>query len=173
MPPYPTQLLKSAKGISFISVIIIFAVIFAGLNAYAYFNPEFQLNKLSFVYYLREFNDNQRKDDLNKIAAAVEKYYDENGEYPAKDGWCGRVLSVLHPEVKDAISGYFSGEGIPQDPSFRGTGEDYFYRRQDRKTFILLAKLENPPFGSPTYNYSGCYDWPGNDLFNYRVVGSH
>lgn len=169
---YPSKLLKSTKGISIISIIILTAVVVAALNAYAYFNPDFQLSKYSVVHLFRSYTDNDRKEDLTKIQTAIERYYDEHGEYPAYDGWCGRIISVLHPEAKDAITDYFGNDGIPQDPSVRGTGRDYFYRRGDRNNYVLMAVLEAAPVDAPTYNYSGCFDWPGNDVFNYRVEGS-
>lgn len=170
MSPY-FKVLKSAKGLSLISIIIFAALVFAGLNAYSYFDPDFTLNKVSVVYWLREFNDRQRKADLEKIQAAVDRYYDENGEYPAFDGWCGRIVTVLHPDAKNAINPYFE-QGIPQDPSFRGTHKDYFYAREDRRTYVLMAVLENVPADTPTYNYTGCFDWPGNGVYNYQITSS-
>lgn len=164
--------IKSSKGISVISVIILAAMVFAALNVYAYFNPDFSLRKYSLVRYLTSINDNQRKADLRKLQAAIEDYYEREGEYPAYDGWCGRIFTFMHPEVKEAISDYFSGEGIPQDPSFAGTKKDYFYWREDKNKYILMAVLERPPAGSPTYNYEGCHDWPGDDVYNYQIVVS-
>ena len=161
--------LKSSKGISLISILILAAVVYAGLNAYAYFNPDFQLNKITPIFFLREARDNQRKDHLLQISNAVEQYKGENGQYPTTDEWCGRVISITHPDVKIAIVSYFKDEGIPQDPSWRGTGQDYFYRREDRNNYVLLASLENLPANSPTFNYEGCHDWPGDDIFNYQV----
>jgi len=165
-------LIKSSKGISIITIIIIAAIVVAALNAYAYFNPDFQLSRFSIVYLIRAHDDNQRKADLARIQKAIENYYDDNGQYPAADGWCGRIVTVMYPDVKDALSDYFKETGIPQDPSFRGTGKDYFYRREDRNSYVLLAVLENPPAGSPTYNYEGCHDWPGAGVYNYRLTGS-
>lgn len=171
LPPL-NPLIKSSKGISIITIIIIAAIVVAALNAYAYFNPDFQLSRYSIVYLIRVYNDNQRKADLNKIQEAVERYYNENGSYPASDSWCGRIFSIMHPEVKDAISDYFKEAGVPQDPSFRGSNKDYFYRREDRDTYILMAVLENLPANSPTYSYGGCFDWPGGGVYNYRIIGS-
>lgn len=161
--------LQSAKGVSLISIIIITAIIYAGLSAYAYFNPDFQLSKITPIYFLREYRDNQRKDHLEQISQAVEQYKQENGEYPTTNEWCGRIISLTYPDVKTAITEYFKNEAIPQDPSFRGTGQDYFYRREDRNNYVLLARLENLPTDSPTFNYKGCFDWPGDDIFNYQV----
>ena len=161
--------LKSQKGISIITIIILAAVVFAGMNAYAYFNPDFQFRKYSIVYLLGNYYDDIRKSDLAEIQIAVEKYKDENGEYPTFDGWCGRIISVLHPDAKDAISPYFGEGGIPEDPSHRGTGQDYFYRREDRNNYVLLTTLDNLPTDSPTFNYDGCFDWPGDGIYNYQI----
>jgi len=171
---YPTQLLqplKSTKGISIISLIILAAVVVAVLNAYAYFNPDFQLTKYSIVRLFRARLDEQRVEDLNKIRAAVEQYYEDNNEYPAFDGFCGRIIAVLHPDVNEAIGEYFENRAIPQDPSFRGTNRDYFYRKVDRNSYILMAILEDVPAGSKTYNYERCHDWPGDGVYNYRITG--
>jgi len=168
---YPANLIRSSKGISLITIIILVAFLFAGLNAYAYFNPEFTLSKYTIPHLLGSFNDDKRKAELEKIQAVVEKFYDDNGEYPGRDGWCGRIITVLHPEVKDDISGYFDKNGIPQDPAFAGTSKDYFYYREDRNSYVLMAVLENPPPGSKTYNYEGCHDWPGEGVYNYQISG--
>jgi len=162
-------LARSQKGISVVQIIIIIALIVTGLNVYAYFNPGLELSRYSVLYFLRAYNDNNRKEDLNKIKVAVIKYYDEKGELPADIGWCSRIVSILHPDAKDALNPYFTSSGIPEDPSFRGTHQDYFYRREDRDTFILLARFENLPPDSEKYNYSGCFDWPGKDVYNYKI----
>ncbi|OGY22241.1 MAG: hypothetical protein A2113_03110 [Candidatus Woykebacteria bacterium GWA1_44_8] len=169
-PLTPLHLLRSSRGISIITLIILAAAIVAAFNAYAYFNPKFQLSKYSVVYLIHAQRDNQRKADLEKIKAAVEKYYDDNGQYPARDGWCGRIYSVFNPEVKDALSDYFAGGAIPRDPGFRETDRDYFYRRENTRTYVLMAALENLPADSPTYSYSGCHNWPGDDVYNYRLL---
>jgi len=168
----PIRLIHSNKGISILTLIIIAAFIFAGFNAYAYFNPEFSLRNYSLLRFLGSYNDKTRIKDLQNIQITVERYYDDNGEYPASDGWCGRIVSVLYPEAKDALQGYFNAGGIHQDPAFRGTSKDYFYRREDRNTYVLMAVLENPPVGSKTYSYEKCHDWPGDDVYNYRLEGS-
>ena len=169
--PYPIRnLTKSNKGFSIITLLIIVALLVATLNVYAFFDPSFQLSQFSVVHFLRDHNDKQRISDINKIKDAVEKYYDEHSEYPATDGWCGRIFSVMHPEVKDAISPYFKNGDIPKDPSFGGTNKEYFYRREDKNTAVLMVALENLPSNAKTYNYSGCYDWPGDNTYNYRVT---
>jgi hypothetical protein len=81
--------------------------------------------------------DDQRRQDLATIAAALQEYYARNGSYPLAvglqsfcryrtlDAGC-KVIEVLDP--------------LPQDPSPAGT---YWYR-SDGTTFTLLAKTEGP-----------------------------
>ncbi len=129
MNRYVINLLKSSKGISIITIIIFAAVLVAALNAYAYFNPDFPLSQYTVNYFLGSYNDKVRKADMEKLRVAVEKYYDDFGEYPARDGFCGRIIAVLYPDAKNSIktglassivflglvfsySGYHQGEAI-------------------------------------------------------------
>ena len=144
------------------------AFVYAGLTAYAYFNPSFEFAKYTPIYFLQNFRDDQRKADLEKFANALEDYYSEERELPGREGFCGRIITVLYPEAKNALSPYFP-DGIPQDPEHRGTHMDYLYRREDKDTYVLLAVLDHPPT-SDTYNFEGCHDWPGNGVYNYAVT---
>ncbi len=169
---YVTDLLKSSKGVSIITIIISAAVLVAALNLYAYFNPDFPLSQYTVNYFLGSYNDKTRKADMEKLRAAVEKSYDEQGEYPGWDGWCGRIVAVLHPDVKNAVNVYFENRAIPQDPAFRGTNKDYFYRREEKDIYVLMAVLENTPPDAKHFNYIGCHDWPGDEVYNYQIFGS-
>ena len=166
---YPAKL-KSSKGVSVISLIIIAAAVVGALNAYTFYNPDFQLNKYSFVTLLRSRSDQQRIADLEDIRTALELYYEDKGDYPARDGFCGRIHTILNSAVRNAILPYFPDEGIPQDPAFRGTNKDYFYKKVDRNVYILMAVLENVPDGTTTYSFRGCHDWPGDGVYNYRIL---
>ena len=169
---YPTtRFLKSPRGLSIIGIIIFIAFLVAVLNVYAYLNPGFELSKYSVVRLFKSKVDEQRKADLQAIKQAIDKYRLENDDYPAQKDWCGRIISVLHPDVKNAIFDYFEHGAIPQDPAFKGTSKDYFYRHVDRNTYILLAVLEDVPDNTPTYNFEGCHDWPGEGVYNYRIIG--
>ena len=169
---YPTtRFLKSPRGLSIIGIIIFIAFLVAVLNVYAYLNPGFELSKYSVVRLFKSKVDEQRKADLQAIKQAIDKYRLENDDYPAQKDWCGRIISVLHPDVKNAILDYFEHGAIPQDPAFKGTSKDYFYRHVDRNTYILLAVLEDVPDNTPTYNFEGCHDWPGEGVYNYRIIG--
>ena len=169
---YPTtRFLKSSKGISIIGIIIFIAFLVAVLNVYAYLNPGFELSKYSIVRLFKSKVDEQRKADLQVIKQAIDKYRLENDDYPAPKEWCGRIISVLHPDAKNALFDYFEQGAIPQDPAFKGTQKDYFYRHVDRNTYILLAVLEDVPSDTPTYSFEGCHDWPGDGVYNYRIIG--
>ena len=172
MNRYVINLLKSSKGVSIITVIIFAAVLVASLNAYAYFNPDFPLSRYTVSYFLGSYNDKVRKADMEKLRVAVEKYYDDFGEYPARDGFCGRIIAVLHPDAKNSINRYFENRAIPQDPAFRGTRKDYFYLREEKDEYVLMAVLESPPPDAQHYNFTGCHDWPGDDVYNYQIIGS-
>lgn len=165
----PRSAIESQSGISIVGIIIILSLLALAYNAYAYFNPDTMLSRYSMMYFLNQYYDNQREKDLEKIKVVLVDYFNKNSELPAKDGWCGRMVSILHPEVMNEISPYFGSGGIPQDPSRRGTHIDYFYKKVDRDTFVILAKMDNLPSSSEKYNYSGCYDWPGDDIYNYKV----
>jgi hypothetical protein len=167
-----TNLLKSSKGVSIITIIIFAAILVAALNAYAYFNPDFPLSKYTVNYFLGSYNDRVRKADMEKLRVAVEQYYDDFDEYPARDDYCGRIVSILHPEIKNHINSYFENKAIPQDPAFRGTNKDYFYRREEKDDYVLMAVLESPPTDAQHYNFAGCHDWPGDDVYNYAIFGS-
>src|SRR3989344_3732387 len=114
---YPTtRFLKSSKGTSIVGIIIFLAFLVAVLNLYAYFNPSFELSKYSVVRIFKAKVDEQRKVDLQALKQAIDKYRLENDDYPAPKDWCGRIVSVLHPEVKNALFDYFERGAIPQDP---------------------------------------------------------
>jgi len=161
--------LKSQRGISIVAVIIIVAFIYAGLTAYSFYEPSFELSRYTPAYFLKNRNDETRKKDLQKIASALDQHYKENNELPGKIGFCGRIFTVLYPDVKGVLGLYFP-DGIPQDPSNRGSHTDYFYRKQDRDSYILMAVLENPPENSPAFNFEGCHDWPGDNIYNYVIT---
>lgn len=167
-----TKLLFSQKGISAISVIIFVAVVVAALNAYSYYNPEFSLSKYSPLNYFRIKQDDKRIEDLKALESAILKYYDENNEMPANDGWCGRISGVIHPEFRKNVEIYFPKAEPPQDPLRGGSPKDYFYYRVDRTTYILMAVLDIPReqgLSKSKYNFTGCHDWPGDNVYNYQI----
>jgi len=173
-----TQHLQKQKGLSLLSILIYAAFIFAALNVYAYFNPSFSLSKYSPVFFVKNKKDETRKADLGRLQDALERYYEENGnKYPGVKGSCGRIVSVLHSQVDDDLRPYFSTNQFPGDPSFGGTNKDYFFTKLkgSGERYVLMAVLEVPPEISEeekeNYNFGSCYDWPGDDVYNYRVDG--
>lgn len=158
------------KGFGVISLIILLALIFAVLNAYAYYNPAFSLAKYSPLNYFRLKLDEERAKDLGLLEKAISAYYEEHNVLPASDDWCGRISGVLHPEFGLAIQGYFPNNDFPNDPAHGNSNKDYFYYRVDRSHYVLMAVFDIPKKDpSVQYNFSGCHDWPGDDIYNYQV----
>lgn len=165
-----TKSFINQKGFGVISTIIVLAVIFAGLNAYAYYNPSFSLAKYSPLNYFRLKLDEERIKDLKTMEKAILAYYDDHNQMPANDGWCGRISGILHPEFGYAIKTYLADGKVPNDPTHGNSEKDYFYYRVDRAHYILMAALDVPKEDTKDkYNYTGCHDWPGNDVYNFQI----
>lgn len=167
-----TNPFSSQKGIGALAVVLFIAVAVAALTAYSYYNPTFSLAKYSPLNYFRVKQDDKRVEDLKSLQAAVVRYYEENNEMPTRDGWCGRISGVLHPEFRDAIEIYFPNGEPPLDPLRSGSEKDYFYYRVDRSHYVLMAVLEIPRdqnLASESYNFTGCHDWPGDGVYNYQL----
>lgn len=149
---------------------ILLAIVFAVANAYAYYNPSFSLAKYSPLNYFRLKLDEQRIRDLKTLEKAVLSYYEDHSQVPAGDGWCGRISGLLHPEFSIAVRDYLPDKELVHDPSHSGEYSDYFYYRVDRDHYILMAALDVPTVDTTgKYNYTGCHDWPGNDVYNYQL----
>ncbi|OGY29574.1 MAG: hypothetical protein A3F35_02750 [Candidatus Woykebacteria bacterium RIFCSPHIGHO2_12_FULL_45_10] len=169
-----TKFPQKQAGFGLIGLLVFAAVVFALVNLYSYFNPNFSLAKYSPVNYFKQKRDETRKADLKRLQGALESYYEEHGNhYPAGVGFCGRISNVLNSEVVTALTPYFPPNKFPEDPGYKGTGKDYFYAKLDHESYALMAVLELPPRISPDqqelYNFKGCHDWPGDDVFNYRL----
>ncbi len=163
---------SSQKGFGIVSLILLAALVVAVLSAYAYFNPSFSLAKYSPLNYFRVKQDEIRIRDLKALEKAVGQYYDDNNEMPASNNWCGRISGVIHPEFATAMDKYFGRGGLPSDPSHGGTEKDYFYYKIDRSHYILMADLEIPRdqgLSAEKYNFNGCHDWPGDNVYNYQL----
>jgi len=90
---------------------------------------------------------------------------------PTADGWCGRFSTLLHPEFAIAVKPYLERQDLLYDPLYPNTNRDYFYYRVDKRTYILMAALEVPKENTKgKYNYERCHDWPGDDIYNYRMT---
>lgn len=159
----------SQRGFGIISLIILLALIFAALNVYAYYNPKFNLAKYSPLNYIRTQRDNERIAELKKLEVALIKYYEDTNQLPASDGWCGRINSVLHPEFAAAVKPYLKDNTLPNDPSPANINHDYFYYRVNKRNYVLQTVLELPKEGNKGLNVKNCHDWPGNDIYNYRL----
>ena len=166
-----TNKLPAQKGIGLVSLIILLAIVFALLNVYAYYNPKFSLARYSPLNFLKAGRDSIRTKDLDKLEKAVVAYYNDKNQMPASDGWCGRISGILHPEFAVEIKPYLENSEIPHDPLYGSTDRDYFYYRVDKSHFILMAALELPKSETAgKYNYVKCFDWPGDNIYNYQLT---
>lgn len=166
-----TKTSQKQKGIGLVSIVIFVAVIFSLLNVYAYYNPNFSLARYSPLNYLKAKRDETRIKDLKKLEKAIIAYFETNRTLPTSDGWCGRFSSLLHPDFATEIKPYLEEQELPHDPLYPNTDKDYFYYRVDKHNYILMAVLEVPKENTTgKYNYEKCHDWPGNDVYNYRLT---
>ena len=103
-----------------------------------------------------------RKDDLNKLATAVEIYFQKNGQYipPANSNpdSCGRDTDFFY----SGIAPYMSGNMVPREPRTNPKiNRPYCYiSKNNGQSFRLFAKLEKCIASSNSlclyqnYNYS-------------------
>lgn len=168
------------KGFGLISLIILVAVIFALLNVYAYYNPSFSLSKYSPLNFLKAEHDKQRVKDLQTLQTGIENYYNDKNTMPGSS--CGRISGVLHPGFISDIESYLphftnNSNNVPSDPIYGNSDHDYFYYRYDNSHYLLMAVMELSSDGNGGLNGIGntlfshsCHDWPGNDIYNYKLT---
>ena len=121
------------------------------------------LSTIGFILYfgvLPKTRDSKRISDLNKLATALEIYYQKNGRYmdgtPDSDGGCTSAdTGAFYGIIKD----YITDEEVPKDPKEdpRTQTKTYpFYcyiSINDGQSFRLFAKLEEYPI---TQNIDFC-----------------
>jgi hypothetical protein len=93
-----------------------------------------------------EARDKTRKDDIERMAAALQKYYDKKKEYPSTGGnlqtLCTYVDIDAGCKVKDFI------DPIPSDPRGDPAMNGYWYT-SDGKSYTLIAAMELPANATP------------------------
>jgi len=93
-----------------------------------------------------EARDQTRKDDLQRMAAALEKYYDKKKEYPNTGGNLQTVCTYqeidAYCKMKDFI------DPIPADPRGDPGANGYWYN-SDGKSYTLIAEMELPANATP------------------------
>lgn len=99
--------------------------------------------------------DSVRKSDLQKLAIALELYYQQhNGSYISGTGTCETDTPVFYHET-NGIAPNMSDKIVPKDPSSTATNEiKYCYISSNGSTYTLCANLEN--ISDPDYVASGC-----------------
>jgi len=93
-----------------------------------------------------EARDKTRKDDLERMAAALEKYYDKKKEYPNTGANLQTVCTYqeidAYCKMKDFI------DPIPADPRGDPGANGYWYN-SDGKSYTLIAEMELPANATP------------------------
>ncbi len=146
------------KSFFIVSLIIIFAFILAF----------YSIHKLD-----QKNRDISRKADLEKIQFALEKFYEEHGEYPplGNDQIC---LSFKEKgELEELLTNYLEKpeKGFPHDPKWANTEKDYFYRRLNPASFKLYAELERKEKSDNLYSVIDCSQ--NKNTFDYIISEAH
>jgi len=93
-----------------------------------------------------EVLDQTRKDDLEQIAAALEKYYDKKKEYPNSGGNLQTVCTYQEIDAGCKLKDYI--DPIPGDPRGESGTNGYWYN-SDGKSYMLIAEMDLPENATP------------------------
>ena len=88
-----------------------------------------------------EARDQTRKDDLERMAAALEKYYDKKKEYPSTGGNLQSVCIYKDVDAYCKVEDFI--DPIPADPLGDPAANGYWYA-SDGKSYTLIAAMEMP-----------------------------
>ena len=88
-----------------------------------------------------EARDKTRKDDLERMAAALEKYYDKKKEYPSTGGNLQSVCIYKDVDAYCKVEDFI--DPIPADPLGDPAANGYWYA-SDGKSYTLIAAMEMP-----------------------------
>jgi len=151
---------KRERGFTLVEIIVVFAII-ALLSTY--------MMGSSFIAARQRARDAERKENLRKLATALEQYMNDHGTYPAADGngrmmACGASYTLAcdwgGPMGSSSETLYMAK--LPED---RTTGRNFFYRTQESDlAWQLYAKLERDDDKDVDNNGDGTYV-PADDDF--------
>lgn len=128
----------------------------------------FIISSMSWRRQLDKARDAQRKDDLVRIATALEEYQSDNNCYPEQ--------ALLQNYSGDELRPYL--DNIPRDP----TDNTAYYYLPDPdnpacpKNFRLLSRMQNEADpGIAAQNCDGDYGcgWGGNPVYNYGTASQN
>jgi len=88
---------------------------------------------------IAEILDQTRKDDLQQIAAALEKYYDKKKEYPTTGGNLQTVCTYEEIDAGCKLKDFL--DPIPSDPRGDAAQNGYWYA-SDGKSYSLIAIVD-------------------------------
>jgi type II secretory pathway pseudopilin PulG len=95
---------------------------------------------------IAEARDNTRKDDLQQMAAALEKYYGKKKEYPTTGGTL--QTACVYQEIDACCKLKDFIDPIPSDPRGDPGANGYWYN-SDGKSYTLIAEMELPANATP------------------------
>lgn len=139
----PTCTERSRSGFTLIELLVTISIL-AVLST---------IGMLMYQGVLSKTRDATRKSDLNKLASALEIYYQRqrNNKFPD---------TPTNNSIPNDLAADLSDNTIPSDP--QSTNSQYYYT-SNGQSFTLCAKLENPEASNPAP--SSC---PNN--YNYGVI---
>ena len=96
--------------------------------------------------FITESRDKTRMDDLAKIAAALEQYREQEGEYPSNGGAIQTMCTYQEFDagckLKDVL------DPLPEDPLGDAAKNGYWYS-SDGKKFAVIAAVDTPANATP------------------------
>ena len=90
--------------------------------------------------------DETRKGNIERIAAALQKYYDKKKEYPSTGGNLQTVCVYKDDDAGCKLEDFI--DPIPADPLGDSTANGYWYA-SDGKAYTLIAAMELPANAMP------------------------
>jgi hypothetical protein len=93
-----------------------------------------------------EARDKTRKDDIARVAAALEKYYDKKKEYPSTGGNLQSMCVYKDDDAGCKLKDFI--DPIPTDPLGDPAANGYWYA-SDGKAYTLIAAMELPANAMP------------------------
>jgi hypothetical protein len=93
-----------------------------------------------------ETRDQTRKDDIERMVAALQKYYDKNKEYPSTGGSLQSMCTYVDIDAGCKLKDFI--DPIPSDPRCDPAVNGYWYA-SDGKSYTLIAAMELPANATP------------------------
>lgn len=120
----------------------------------------------TFIGIPAKARDSVRKEDLTRLALALEIYVHKNGSYITGASMTACQTNPTTSTFYSAIRNYMSEQKVPVDPS---NNQAYCYISANGTTFLLCANLENDSDHDANTLCDAYDNLPTTD-YNYGVV---